>query len=89
MREFPKNIALRLLRAHKFAISPLVGPACRYHPTCSDYAAEAIELHGVIQGSLMALGRVLRCHPFGASGYDPVPSKYSSATFKPDCTTTD
>lgn len=89
MKQIPKSIALQALRAYKFAISPWVGAACRYQPTCSEYALDAIELHGAMRGCLMAIGRVLRCHPFGACGYDPVPSKYSGAAFKPDFTTTD
>ena len=64
---------MALLRGYKFAISPLFLPACRYMPTCSDYALEAIERYGVLRGSLMAAGRLLRCHPFVHGGYDPVP----------------
>ena len=94
MKQIPKNIALQVLRAYKFAISPYFGPACRYQPTCSEYGMEAIEQHGLIMGSLMTVGRIFRCNPFGASGYDPVPAKrfsakHSSATFNPGCSTTD
>ncbi|HEV7217818.1 MAG: membrane protein insertion efficiency factor YidD [Terriglobales bacterium] len=99
MKQIPKNIALQVLRVYKFAISPYFGPACRYQPTCSEYATEAIELHGLIKGSMMAASRVLRCNPWGAAGYDPVPAKHlsgkhfsakdSSAMFNPGCSSTD
>lgn len=61
------------IRAYQLAISPLVGPACRYEPTCSRYFAEALVSRGVLRGTLLGLGRLLRCHPFGGSGFDPVP----------------
>jgi putative membrane protein insertion efficiency factor len=63
---------LHLLRLYKWAISPLFPPACRYVPTCSEYAMEAVERFGAFRGSLMALARLLRCHPFSKGGYDPV-----------------
>jgi putative membrane protein insertion efficiency factor len=72
MKQVPKTIALQLLRAYKFAVSPWLGTACRYRPTCSEYAMQALEVHGPVRGGWMAIGRVLRCHPFGGSGYDPV-----------------
>jgi uncharacterized protein len=62
-----------LLKAYRFAISPLYGPVCRYHPTCSAYALEAVTNHGALRGSWLAVRRVLRCHPWAAGGYDPVP----------------
>jgi uncharacterized protein len=68
----PKTIALQLLRAYKWALSPLLPPSCRYVPTCSEYAAEAVDRYGVLRGGLMAAGRLLRCHPFVKGGYDPV-----------------
>jgi len=67
-----KFITLQLLRAYKWAISPMFPPACRYVPTCSEYAMEAVERYGALRGGWMALGRVLRCHPFAHAGYDPV-----------------
>jgi uncharacterized protein len=68
------SLALRsLIRLYQLLLSPLVGPRCRYLPTCSDYAAEAIASHGAAHGTWLALRRVLRCHPWGGSGYDPVP----------------
>jgi putative membrane protein insertion efficiency factor len=64
--------AMLALRAYQWLLSPLLPVACRYTPTCSEYAREAVERHGVLRGGLMAAGRVLRCHPFAGSGYDPV-----------------
>lgn len=72
MNRFPKTLLLALLRGYKRALSPFFPPACRYVPTCSEYAAEAIEIHGALRGSAMAIWRVLRCHPFVRGGYDPV-----------------
>lgn len=60
------------LRFYKRFISPLLPPACRFHPTCSEYAQEALEKHGVVKGLWKALFRLLRCHPFSRGGYDPV-----------------
>jgi putative membrane protein insertion efficiency factor len=72
MGEFAKIVVLRMLRGYKWVISPLFAPACRYVPTCSEYAAEAVERYGAVRGGMMALWRVLRCHPFSRGGYDPV-----------------
>lgn len=66
-----------LIRLYQLTLSPWVGRECRYLPTCSQYAMEAVERHGAIRGSLLALGRILRCHPFGGRGYDPVPARFS------------
>jgi uncharacterized protein len=68
------NALLRgVIRAYQLAISPLLLPSCRYLPSCSDYAAEAIAGHGAVRGLWLALKRLSRCHPWGGSGYDPVP----------------
>jgi putative membrane protein insertion efficiency factor len=72
MMQLPKFVGLQLLRAYKWAISPLLPPACRFVPTCSEYAEEAVERFGVLRGSFMAAARLLRCHPFARGGYDPV-----------------
>src|SRR5215472_9634838 len=72
MKNIAQSAALYLLRAYKWAISPLFPPACRYLPTCSEYAMEAVERFGALRGSLMAVARLLRCHPFTRGGYDPV-----------------
>lgn len=72
MNRIPRNVLLALLRAYKSVLSPMFPPACRYVPTCADYAAEAVERHGALRGSVMAVGRLLRCHPFAKGGFDPV-----------------
>ncbi len=69
----PRRMLLLLLRAYQLTLSPLIGPACRYQPSCSQYAVEAIERHGAVRGAALAARRLIRCHPLGASGYDPVP----------------
>jgi putative membrane protein insertion efficiency factor len=65
-------ILVSLLKFYKAAISPWLPPSCRFVPTCSEYACEAISRHGALRGSAMGLRRILRCHPFHAGGYDPV-----------------
>lgn len=72
-----KRGVLALLRWYKRAVSPLMPPACRYTPTCSEYAMEAIERHGLGRGALLAARRVLSCHPFARGGYDPVPNGHA------------
>ena len=72
MNQRARSFVLCLLRAYKWALSPLLPPACRYVPTCSEYAVEAVDRYGVLRGGGMALWRVLRCHPFVRGGYDPV-----------------
>ncbi|WP_151815641.1 membrane protein insertion efficiency factor YidD [Acinetobacter soli] len=64
-----------LIRFYQIAISPMLGPRCRYIPTCSQYSLEAIHTHGAVKGTGLAIRRICRCHPWGRSGYDPVPSK--------------
>ena len=78
LRVAPKIVLLWLLRGYKRALSPLFLPSCRYVPTCSEYAAEAIERYGAARGSMMAIGRLLRCHPFVRGGFDPVPNHEES-----------
>lgn len=64
-----------LIRVYQFAIAPMLQGRCRYLPTCSHYALEAIEHHGAIKGGMLAVRRLLRCHPWGGEGYDPVPDR--------------
>ena len=73
-----KYLLIWLLKAYRFAISPLYGQVCRYHPTCSAYALEAVTRHGSLRGSWLAARRVGRCHPWAAGGYDPVPPATSA-----------
>jgi putative membrane protein insertion efficiency factor len=68
-----KFLLIALLRGYRFVISPLYGQVCKYHPTCSAYALEAITVHGSIKGTWFAVRRVTRCHPWALGGYDPVP----------------
>ena len=74
------RILLFVVRAYQFALSPLLGNQCRFAPTCSQYAVEAIERFGPWRGAMLALGRVLRCHPWHAGGWDPVPALRPCAT---------
>ncbi len=67
------GLAIRaMIRAYQLLVAPILPPSCRYYPSCSHYAAEAVAVHGPGRGSWLALRRVLRCHPWGGSGYDPV-----------------
>ena len=68
-----KRVVLALLRAYQYLIRPLLGANCRFYPSCSDYAREAVERHGVLSGSWLALKRLARCHPYHPGGFDPVP----------------
>ena len=64
---------IRLISIYQRLISPLVGPCCRFHPTCSEYAKEALENHGLVMGIWLTIKRLSKCHPLGGSGFDPVP----------------
>ncbi len=68
-----KAVALFLIRAYQLTLSPLLGSRCRYYPTCSAYAREAIERYGFLRGASLGVRRLFRCHPFHAGGIDPVP----------------
>lgn len=72
-----KHVLIALLRLYRAFISPLYGQVCRYHPTCSAYALEAVTRHGSLRGSWLAVRRLARCHPWSPGGYDPVPSRTS------------
>ena len=68
-----KTLLLGLLRGYQYALRPMLGANCRFYPSCSDYAREAIERHGAFRGAWLAARRLGRCHPYHAGGYDPVP----------------
>ena len=68
-----RKLLLLPLRIYRYAISPMLGPSCRFHPSCSEYAAEAIRQHGAWRGGWLALRRIACCHPWHPGGYDPVP----------------
>jgi putative membrane protein insertion efficiency factor len=70
-----KRILLGLIAGYRYFLSPLLGPSCRFYPTCSAYAIEAIESHGSLRGSWLALKRISRCHPWHPGGFDPVPPR--------------
>ena len=67
------TVLLALVRAYQYLFRPLLGANCRFYPSCSDYAREAIERHGAAHGTWLALKRIARCHPYHPGGYDPVP----------------
>jgi putative membrane protein insertion efficiency factor len=68
-----KTIFLALIRAYQYLLRPMLGSNCRFYPSCSDYAREAIERHGALRGLWLAVRRVARCHPYHPGGFDPVP----------------
>ncbi|WP_416350317.1 membrane protein insertion efficiency factor YidD [Mammaliicoccus lentus] len=70
-----KKLFIKLIRLYQRYISPLTPPTCRFHPTCSNYAIEAISEYGVLKGTWLAIKRILKCHPFHPGGFDPVPTK--------------
>ena len=75
-----RHLLIGLLRAYRATISPLYGQVCRYHPSCSAYALEAVSRHGALRGTVLSVRRLGRCHPWAAGGYDPVPAPRSPAT---------
>jgi putative membrane protein insertion efficiency factor len=70
------RVLVAFIRVYQKVISPMLGPRCRYYPSCSNYAVEAIRTHGALRGSLLAAWRVLRCNPFSNGGLDPVPPRH-------------
>jgi hypothetical protein len=69
-----RHILITLIKFYRYCISPLMAPSCRYSPTCSEYAIEAIERFGMVRGSWLAMRRISRCHPWHEGGHDPVPA---------------
>lgn len=78
-----KKLMILLIRGYQKFLSPCLPNVCRYRPTCSEYFIEALQIHGIFKGSLLGIRRILRCHPWGGSGYDPVtPKKATNSTDK-------
>ena len=66
------HLLIKFIKIYKYLVSPLIGPSCRYLPTCSDYSIEALKTYGFVKGLLLSLKRIMSCHPWGNSGFDPV-----------------
>ncbi|MCK0106739.1 membrane protein insertion efficiency factor YidD [Marinobacter sp. S0848L] len=81
-----RQLLLLPIRFYQYAISPMMASHCRHTPTCSQYAVEAIQHHGALKGSYLAGARLLRCHPWGDAGYDPVPGTESNGNTAPEMT---
>jgi uncharacterized protein len=77
-----RHLAALLIRIYQWTLSPLLGPRCRFYPSCSQYALEAIQRFGVLRGGWLALARLARCHPWHAGGFDPVPES-ACGMFRP------
>lgn len=71
--QWPRHALILGVRAYQVTLSPILGGSCRYYPSCSAYAIEALERHGALRGGWLAITRILRCHPFRPGGFDPVP----------------
>lgn len=83
LTDTPRLVALGAIRLYQLLLSPLIGNQCRFHPSCSNYAMEAIDRHGVLKGTWLAARRLGRCHPFHPGGFDPVPA-VRAANVNPD-----
>lgn len=77
MTPTPKGFLTSLIRGYQIGVSPMLGPRCRFFPSCSEYAIEAIQAHGAVEGAWLGARRVARCHPWHPGGYDPVPPRSS------------
>ncbi len=70
-----RSLFIGLIKLYQYIVSPVLGPRCRFHPTCSNYAVEAINQYGVLKGGYLSVRRIIKCHPLNEGGYDPVPTK--------------
>ena len=70
-----RSLLIGLIKVYQYLISPFLGPSCRFHPTCSHYAIEALSEHGVLKGGYLSVRRIIKCHPLHEGGHDPVPTK--------------
>jgi uncharacterized protein len=77
-----RGLIKAIIQTYRWLISPLLGPVCRFYPSCSAYALEAVNRHGAFRGSWLAVRRLLRCHPFSPGGFDPVPDVHACAELK-------
>ena len=75
-----KYLLIAFLKAYRAVVSPMYGQVCRYHPSCSAYALEAVQVHGSVRGVWLATKRLARCHPWAPGGYDPVPHRRNTST---------
>lgn len=75
LKHFLQNLLILPIKLYQYGVSPLLPGVCRYRPTCSQYMIEAIKIHGPFKGLWLGIKRLLRCHPWGGSGYDPVPPR--------------
>jgi putative membrane protein insertion efficiency factor len=82
MIKLARTLVVLPIRLYKYCISPMLPPACRYLPTCSEYALEAVARHGVFRGGWYAFCRIMRCHPLAAGGYDPVPPLPDQSSYR-------
>ena len=79
LRDLPRRVLVAIVRGYRLLLSPWIGSQCRFEPTCSAYALQALEQHGAVGGSYLAARRILRCHPWCAGGFDPVPASFRAA----------
>jgi putative membrane protein insertion efficiency factor len=85
LKALPVQMLLWLLRGYQIAISPMFGPRCRFYPTCSNYAMDAIREHGALKGAMLAAVRLAKCHPWHPGGFDPVEKKAGRQDTPPAC----
>lgn len=85
IQQIPQLCLRKLIRGYQLTLSPFIGNQCRFHPSCSHYALDAIERHGVVRGVWLTTHRLFRCHPFNPGGFDPVPEVTANSTPRTGC----